>query len=143
MGAKNREISIFTRDIPDETLKVVDLIAKARISTVRIHFFRVVPFEPEILVETFRDQNIGLVPLVSDFVRGHFSVIFEVERLGRLGSTGTRGCPTDALIYILLDARGVNKRLGVEVVRSNLWCLFLVARVSTSCEREDLAHLHA
>ena len=74
---------------------------------------------------------------------GRFSVIFEVERLDLLGSTGTRGCPTDTLVYFLLDARGVNKRLGVEVVRSDLWCLFLVARVSTFWEREDLAHLHA
>ena len=95
------------------------------------------------MLETVRDQNIGLVLLVSEFVRGRFSVIFEVERLGRLGSTGKRGCPTDTLVYFLLDARGVNKRLGVEVVRSNLWCLFLVARVSTSWEREDPAHLHA
>ena len=73
-------------------------------------------------MQTVRDQNIGLVPLVSEFVRGRFSVIFEVERLGRLGSTGTLGCPTDTLVYSLLDARGVNKRLGIEVARSNLWC---------------------
>ena len=72
-----------------------------------------------------------------------FPSFFDVEYLGRLGSTGTRGCPTNTLVYFLLDARGVNKRLGVEVVRSNLWCLFLVARVSTFWEREDLAHLHA
>eukprot|EP01050_Picozoa_sp_SAG11_P023955 SAG11_NODE_4965_length_1708_cov_4.415786_1_plen_76_part_10 len=74
-----------------------------------------------------RNQNIGLVPFVPEFIRGRFSVIFEVEYLDRLGITGTRGCPTNTLVYFLLDARGVNKRLGVEVVRSNLWCLFLVA----------------
>eukprot|EP01050_Picozoa_sp_SAG11_P027089 SAG11_NODE_6726_length_1258_cov_4.865401_1_plen_81_part_00 len=60
---------------------------------------------------------------IKTFIRGRFPGIFEVERLGRLGSTGTRGCPTDTLsVYFLLDARGVNKRLGVEVAKFGVTC---------------------